>query len=121
MQRESQGTMEEGPRVGEARARGLQMPMAQLPRSGNPRWPVPRAGWDDLPGELHREILRLVPLSDATAARAVSREMRDEVDEVWRAWGIRATKGGGRNAICERLHDRRKMTELDFGPLVVHA
>jgi len=81
----------------------------------------PLVGWDDLPGDLHREILRLVPLSDATAARAVSREMRDEVDEVWRAWGIRATKGGGRNAICERLHDRRKMTELDFGPLVVHA
>ena len=88
---------------------------------GTPHRPVALAGWDDLPGDLHREILRLVPLSDATAARAVSREMRDEVDEVWRAWGIRATKGGGRNAICERLHDRRKMTELDFGPLVVHA
>ena len=53
--------------------------------------PVARAGWDDLPGELHREILRLVPLRDATAARGVSRKMRDEVDEGWRAWGIRAT------------------------------
>ena len=49
------------------------------------------AGWADLPGELHREILRMVPLRDATAARAVSRDMRDEVDEAWRAWGIRAT------------------------------
>ena len=35
-------------------------------------------------------ILRLVPLRDATSARQVSREMRDEVDETWRAWGIRA-------------------------------
>ena len=26
-----------------------------------------------------------------TAARAVSREMRDEVDEVWRPWNLRAT------------------------------
>ena len=40
---------------------------------------------------MHRDILRLVPLRDATAARGVSRETRDEVDEVWRAWGIRAT------------------------------
>ena len=67
---------------------------------GRPRHrPVARAGWGDLPAELHREILRLVPLSDATAARQVSPEMRDEVDEVWRAWGIRATAEDRRNDI----------------------
>ena len=54
-----------------------------------------RAGWNDLPGELHREILRLVPLRDATEARQVSREMRDEVDETWRAWGIRVRRRRG--------------------------
>ena len=58
----------------------------------------------DLPGEVHREILRLVPLRNATAARRVSREMRDEVDEVWRAWGIRAT-----------AEDRRRSIRLDYG------
>ena len=50
--------------------------------------PLARAGWGDLPGELHREVLRLVPLRDATAARGLSRGMRDEVDEGWRAWAI---------------------------------
>ena len=109
------------PRVGEGRRGSFWLQLQRSACCDTARDPLAHAGWGDLPGELHREILRLVPLSDATAARGVSREMRDEVDEVWRAWGIRATKGGGRNAICERLHDRRKMTELDFGPLVVHA
>ena len=56
--------------------------------------------WGDLPGELHREILQLVPLRDAAAARAVSREMCDEVDEVWRAWGIRATNAPKQMVSC---------------------
>ena len=80
------------------------------------------AGWNDLPGELHREILRLVPLADARVVRHVSREMRDEVDEVWRAWGIRATAEDKRNAVRERWrYPLRSKIKLDFGPLVVWA
>ena len=63
-------------------------------RLGTPREPAARAGWDNLPGELHREILRLVPLRDATAAHAVSWEMRDEVDEVDERVG-HSGRGGG--------------------------
>ena len=74
-----------------------------------------------MPGEMHREILRLVPLRDATAARAVSREMRDEVDEVWRAWGIRATAEDRREDICIHLRSRMQEGTLDYGPLVVYA
>ena len=85
------------------------------------RGPVACAGWGDLPGEVHREILRLVPLHDATAARRVWREMRDEVDEVWRAWGIRATAADRRDAIRERLIYRTHVTELECGPLAVYA
>ena len=89
--------------------------------------PMASAGWDDLPGEVHREILRLVPLCDATAARAVSREMRDEVDEVWRAWGIRATAKDVRDYI-RYYHTKRDSyrctgdeIELDYGPVLVFA
>jgi len=60
-------------------------------------------GWDDLPGKVHRAILRLVPLRDATSARQVSWEMRDEVDQTWRAWGVRAT-----------AKDKREDTRRDF-------
>ena len=83
--------------------------------------PLGRAGWGDLPGELHREILRLVPLRDATAARGVSREMRDEVDEGWRAWGISATAEDKRKAVYERFRRHRFTTELAFSPLAVWA
>ena len=76
----------------------------------HPAW-ISRAGWGDLPGELHREILRLVPLRDATAARGVSPEMRDEVDELWRAWRIRAIK----------KDDQRFLGWNVFGPLAVYA
>ena len=79
-----------------------------------------RAGWGDLPGELHREILRLVPLRDATAARWVSPQMRDEVDEVWRAWGIRATAEDQMDAIRDQFR-YVYLTELDFAPLAVWA
>ena len=81
------------------------------------------AGWNDLPGELHREILRLVPLADAKAARQVSREMRDEVDEVWRAWGIRATAEDRRwnTPTRNRYIDRNCKHDLDYGPLVVYV
>ena len=91
-----------------------------MPCSDIWRVPVARAGWGDLPGELHREILRLVPLRDATAARAVSREMRDEVDEVWRAWGIRATAEDQMDAIRDQFR-YVYLTELDFAPLAVWA
>jgi len=50
-------------------------------RSSATKGTAPQVGWGDLPGELHREVLRLVPLRDATAARGLSRGMRDEVDE----------------------------------------
>ena len=70
---------------------------------------------------MHREILRLVPLRDATAARAVSREMREQVDEVWRAWGIRATAEDRREDICIHLRSRMQEGTLDYGPLVVYA
>ena len=83
--------------------------------------PLARAGWGDLPEELHREILRLVPLHDATAARRVSREMRDEVDEVWRAWGIRATAEDGGEDMRIRFSFLLHSDELDRGPLAVYA
>ena len=86
-----------------------------------PKQPRAPAGWNDLPGELHREILRLVPLADAKAARQVSREMRDEVDEVWRAWGIRATMGGMKNALREHVKRCTREMELDCVPLAVYA
>ena len=76
---------------------------------------------DDLPGELHCEILRLVPLRDATAARVVSREMRGEVDEVWRAWGIRATVEDTGNDLREYFKGRIRDMELDCGPVAVHV
>ena len=88
---------------------------------GDFRVPLAGAGWGDLPGELHREILRLVPLCDATAARGASREMRDEVDEVWRAWGIRAAAENRRDVIRWRVEDQCLRMALDFGPLVVWA
>ena len=68
---------------------------------------------------MHRDILRLVPLRDATAARGVSRETRDEVDEVWRAWGIRATAEDRREDIRNRFKSRARETMLDYGPLAV--
>ena len=86
--------------------------------------PMASAGWDDLPGEVHREILRLVPLCDATAARAVSREMRDEVDEVWRAWGIRATAEAYSTHFEgseEVTHDWSYSIQMSCGPLAVYA
>ena len=70
---------------------------------------------------MHREILRLVPLSDAAAARKVSREMRDEVDEVWGAWGIWATVEDRRGDIRMRFGHRALDADIDFGPLVVWA
>ena len=76
------------------------------------------AGWADLPGELHREILRMVPLRDATAARAVSRDMRDEVDEAWRAWGIRATEVDETEIVTECILGTSDHV-LNFGPLAV--
>ena len=79
------------------------------------------AGWGDLPGELHREILRLVPLSDATVARQVSLEMRDEVDEVWRAWSIRATAEDKRIKIRKHVTFQVQEGALHHTPLVVHA
>ena len=91
------------------------------PRYSVARGPLARAGWDDLPGELHREILRLVPLRDATAARAVSREMRDEVDVVWRAWGIQATVEDKGNDLREYFKGRIREMELDYGPVAVHV
>ena len=97
------------------------MSVVQPPRCGIPRGPAARAGWDDLPGELHREILRLVPLRDVTAARGVSREMRDEVDEVWSAWGIRATQEDKRGAIHKHVRQRCLHMELNLGPLAVYA
>jgi len=81
----------------------------------------PRVGWGDLPGELHGEILRLVPLRDATAARGVSPEMRDEVDEVWRAWGIRATAEDGREFIRTRFGRITHEDVPQFSPLDVYA
>ena len=60
-----------------------------------------------------------MPLRDATAARAVSREMRDEVDEVWRAWGIRATAKDQRVEVRKRLRRFRSAAEFNFGPLLV--
>ena len=80
--------------------------------------PLACAGWDDLPGELHFEILRLVPLCDATAARQVSREMRDKVDETWRAWGIRATADELVSANYP-ANWRMREAELECGPLAV--
>ena len=82
--------------------------------------PLARAGWGDLPGELHREILRLVPLRDATAARGVSPEMRDEVDDVWGAWGIWATAQDRRDGILSCVRCARD-DDLDLGPLMVYA
>ena len=65
-----------------------------------------------------------MPLRDATAARQVSREMRDEVDEAWRAWGIRATAEDRRRSICDQVQ-RTSGCELnavlDCGPAVVYA
>ena len=87
---------------------------------GNPRGPIARAGWNDLPGELHREILRLVPLCDATAARAVSQEMREEVDEVWSEWGICATEEeADREGFLEYFVFCMDDHELKFGPFFV--
>ena len=85
------------------------------------RGPLARAGWDDLPGELHHEILRLVPLRDATAARGVSREMHDEVDEVWREWGIRATAEATSEEIRKYIMCQENEHKLKFGPLMVYA
>ena len=48
----------------------------------------------------------------------MSWEKRDEVDEVWRAWGIRATEEDGREGIIDYMlcmHDH----ELYFSPLAV--
>ena len=47
--------------------------------------------------------------------------MRDEVDEVWRAWGIRATADDVLSAVIAHLEDRRSRMELDFGPLAVYT
>ena len=47
--------------------------------------------------------------------------MRDEVDEVWRAWGIRATAEDRREDICIHLRSRMQEGTLDYGPLVVYA
>ena len=85
------------------------------------RGPLARAGWDDVPGELHREILRLVPLRDATAARGVSREMRDKVDEVWREWGIRGTTEDTDYEFLKELMSSENDHELKCGPLVAYA
>ena len=74
-----------------------------------------------MPGELHRGILRLVPLSDATAARGVSRQMRDEVDKVWEAWGIRATAEDRRADMRTRFRYKLGRDAIDFAPLVVDA
>ena len=104
--------------------RPLMLVAPWLPRSDNQRGPIALAGWNDLPGDLHREILQLVPLSDATAARRVSREMRDEVDEVWREWGIRAaTMKEMLVSVIEHWGpmDIRSLTRGPaFSPLVVH-
>ena len=101
-------------------AHRLQLRCIWLGRDGTPHRPVALAGWGDLPGELHREILRLVPLSDAKAARGVSREMRDEVDEVWRAWGIRATEEDRQKDIrSDARYLLRRDCLLNVSPLVV--
>ena len=110
----------EGPRVGEARGGGAGSCAHSWRSRGIRHGPLPLAGWGDLPGELHGEILRLVPLRDATAARGVSREMRAEVDEVWWAWGIRATAEDGLDdAFCDQLGKLLSLWKFDFAPLVV--
>ena len=98
---------------------GLCLFEQRLPRCSIRPSLLARAGWGDLPGELHREILRLVPLCDATAARGVSREMRDEVDDVWGAWGIRATVEDERRKLRQALD--QDPFEVGFGPLLVLA
>ena len=60
----------------------------------------------------------MVPLRDATAARAVSRDMRDEVDEAWRAWGIRATEVDETEIVTECILGTSDHV-LNFGPLAV--
>ena len=111
-----------GPRVGEALQPGRRaVALLGLGRAGTLRGPLVCAGWGDLPGEMHREILRLVPLRDATAARAVSREMREQVDEVWRAWGIRATAEDMRGEIFDYFSCSTEDHELLYDPLVVYA
>ena len=62
-----------------------------------------------------------MPLRDATAARGVSPEMRDEVDEFWRAWGIRPTAEDMRDSIYRHLGECVLEMALNFGPLVVYA
>ena len=111
----------EGPRVGEARGGGAGSCAHSWRSRGIRHGPLPLAGWGDLPGELHGEILRLVPLRDATAARGVSPEMRDEVDEVWRAWGIRATAEDGREFIRTRFGRITHEDVPQFSPLDVYA
>ena len=107
--------------VGEGAQEGYAPALDVQPCSDMWSVPLARAGWDDLPRELHREVLRLVPLRDATAARGVSPQMRDQVDEVWRAWGIRATAEDRQNAVLRGLFRAVLLTELDFGPLMVYA
>ena len=110
-----------GPRVGESRrGRALAASAACVLRSNTQRNLVHYAGWNDLPGELHCEVLRLVPLRDATAARWVSREMRDEVDEVWRAWGIQAKTPEHYQFYDDDLMRLEFDAALSFGPLAVY-
>ena len=61
-----------------------------------------------------------MPLSDATAARKLSREMRNEVDETLRAWGIRAT-AKMRWPANRSSNWREREAVLDCGPLAVWA
>ena len=122
-------TQRMAPRIGEASDEGGLSDRTQgaRPRRRNAHVLLVLAGWGDLPGELHREILRLVPLRDATAARGLSQEMRDEVDEVWRAWGIRASAADLRTKIrSDFIEDTKSNTcsprpEVDGGPLAVYA
>ena len=117
----SSATKSTAPQVGEARGKAFCCSCSNCPVADVQRGPVARAGWDDLTGELHREILRLVPLRDASAARRVSREMHNEVDEVWRPWGIRATAEDRRDDIPKRLVSLLLNCELNWGPLAVWA
>ena len=107
--------------VGEGAQEGYAPALDVQPCSDMWSVPLARAGWDDLPRELHREVLRLVPLRDATAARGVSPQMRDQVDEVWRAWGIRATARDEHDAVVKQFMGVTFYVELDLGPLAVYA